>query len=194
MAIVDGHRLILRCCTTAWASEGVNRLAVRTNSEGEPSAPSISASDSRCCCGSVIPGLRAQILSVRAGGLIIGPPPGGSADITARLMSQCFRNSLTNRSSSKVVLARAPISPPKLWCMRRSDGYTLLLVAPANAINATLYENLSLNFIRDIVAVGRGSHCDPPLVVAAFGPCTGGCCGCCRMRSLSGRNGLEDGL
>ena len=33
------------------------------------------------------------------------------------------------------------------------DGYTLLLVAPANAINATLYEKLNYNFLRDIAPV-----------------------------------------
>jgi tripartite-type tricarboxylate transporter receptor subunit TctC len=34
------------------------------------------------------------------------------------------------------------------------DGYTLLLVAPANAINATLYSRLNFNFLRDIAPVG----------------------------------------
>src|SRR4029077_12196442 len=35
-----------------------------------------------------------------------------------------------------------------------ADGHTLLLISPANAINATLYERLNFNFIRDIVPVG----------------------------------------
>src|SRR4030095_8366193 len=38
------------------------------------------------------------------------------------------------------------------------DGYTLLLVAPSNAINATLYEKLNFNFIRDIAPVASISR------------------------------------
>jgi tripartite-type tricarboxylate transporter receptor subunit TctC len=86
--------------------------------------------------------------------LIIGYTPGGSADITARLMAQWLSERLgqqfvvesrpgagTNLATEAVVNA-----PP--------DGYTLLLVAPANAINASLYEKLNHNFMRDIVPVG----------------------------------------
>jgi tripartite-type tricarboxylate transporter receptor subunit TctC len=85
--------------------------------------------------------------------LIIGYTPGGSADITARLMAQWLSERLgqqflveprpgagTNLATEAVVNA-AP------------DGYTLLLVAPANAINATLYEKLNHNFMRDIAPV-----------------------------------------
>jgi tripartite-type tricarboxylate transporter receptor subunit TctC len=85
--------------------------------------------------------------------LIIGYPPGGSADITARLMAQWLGERLgqsiivesrpgggTNIATEAVVNA-----PP--------DGYTLLLVAPANAINATLYEKLNHVFLRDIAPV-----------------------------------------
>lgn len=84
---------------------------------------------------------------------IIGYPPGGSADITARLTGQWLSERLgqpvivesragagTNIATEAVVHA-AP------------DGYTLLLVAPANAINATLYEKLNHNFLNDIVPV-----------------------------------------
>src|SRR6516164_8081960 len=78
--------------------------------------------------------------------LIIGYTPGGSADLTARLLGQWLSERLgqafvvesrpgagTNIATEAVVHA-----PP--------DGYTLLLVAPANAINASLYERLSHNF------------------------------------------------
>src|SRR5204863_9704344 len=81
--------------------------------------------------------------------LIIGYPPGGSADITARLFAQWLSERLgqamvvesrpgggTNIATEAVVRA-----PP--------DGYTLLLVAPANAINASLYDKLNFNFLRD---------------------------------------------
>jgi tripartite-type tricarboxylate transporter receptor subunit TctC len=96
---------------------------------------------------------RAQAYPTRPVRLIIGYPPGGSADMTARLMGQWLSERLgqtfviesrpgaaTNIATEAVVHA-----PP--------DGYTLLLVAPANAINVTLYEKLNYNFIRDIAPV-----------------------------------------
>jgi tripartite-type tricarboxylate transporter receptor subunit TctC len=104
-----------------------------------------------------LPALRgvatAQTYPLRPVRLIIGYPPGGSADITARLMGQWLSERLgqsfiiesrpgagTNIATEAVVHA-----PP--------DGYTLLLVAPANAINATLYEKLNFDFIHDIAPV-----------------------------------------
>ena len=85
--------------------------------------------------------------------LIIGYPPGGSADMTARLMSQWLSERLgqsfvvESRPGAATNLATEAVvhAPP--------DGYTLLLVAPANAINATLYEKLNYNFMRDIAPV-----------------------------------------
>jgi tripartite-type tricarboxylate transporter receptor subunit TctC len=95
----------------------------------------------------------AQAYPTRPVRLIIGYPPGGSADITARLLGQWLSERLgqpfviesrpgagTNIATETVVNA-----PP--------DGYTLLLVAPANAINVTLYEKLNHNFMRDIAPV-----------------------------------------
>ena len=95
----------------------------------------------------------AQSYPARPVRLIIGYTPGGSADVTARLMAQWLSERLgqqfvvesrpgagTNLATEAVVNA-----PP--------DGYTLLLVAPANAINASLYEKLNHNFMRDIVPV-----------------------------------------
>jgi tripartite-type tricarboxylate transporter receptor subunit TctC len=85
--------------------------------------------------------------------LIIGYTPGGSADLTARLMGQWLSEKLgqsfvvENRPgggtniATEAVLRAAP------------DGYTLLLVAPANAINATLYDKLNFNFIREVEPV-----------------------------------------
>jgi tripartite-type tricarboxylate transporter receptor subunit TctC len=96
---------------------------------------------------------RAQSYPARPVRIIIGYTPGGSADLTARLLGQWLTERLgqtfvvesrpgggTNIATEAVVRA-----PP--------DGYTLLLVAPANAINATLYEKLNYDFIRDIAPV-----------------------------------------
>ena len=96
---------------------------------------------------------RAQTYPTRPVRLIIGYPPGGSADMTARLMGQWLSERLgqtfviesrpgaaTNIATEAVVHA-----PP--------DGYTLLLVAPANAINVTLYEKLNYNLVHDIAPV-----------------------------------------
>ena len=55
--------------------------------------------------------------------------------------------------SSKIGLALPATSAPKRSCAR-GDGYTLLLVGSFNTINATLYDKLNFNFIRDIAPVG----------------------------------------
>ena len=101
----------------------------------------------------VSPIATAQTYPTRPVRFIIGYPAGGSADLTARLLGQWLSERLgqpfviesrpgagTNIATETVVNA-----PP--------DGYTLLLVAPANAINATLYEKLNHNFMRDIAPV-----------------------------------------
>ena len=85
--------------------------------------------------------------------MIIGYPPGGSADITARLMGQW----LSERLGQPIVIESRPGAGTNIAteaAVRAApDGYTLFLVAPANAINATLYDKLNYNFIRDIAPV-----------------------------------------
>ena len=95
----------------------------------------------------------AQTYPTRPVRLIIGYPPGGSADITARLLGQWLSERLgqpfvieSRPGASTNIATEAVVRTPP-------DGYTLLLVAPANAINATLYEKLNFNFISDIVPV-----------------------------------------
>jgi tripartite-type tricarboxylate transporter receptor subunit TctC len=55
--------------------------------------------------------------------------------------------------SSKIGLALAATSPPKSVVRAPADGYTLLLIGSFNTINATLYDKLNYNFIRDIAPV-----------------------------------------
>jgi tripartite-type tricarboxylate transporter receptor subunit TctC len=84
---------------------------------------------------------------------LVGYPPGGSTDICARLIGQYLSEHLhqqfaiENKPGAGNNLATEMVahSPP--------DGYTLYLVNPANAINATLYKNLSFNFIADMAPV-----------------------------------------
>ena len=95
----------------------------------------------------------AQAYPTRPVRFIIGYPPGGSADITARLLGQWLSERLgqpfvieSRPGASTNIATEAVVRAPP-------DGYTLLLVAPANAINATLYEKLNHNFMRDIAPV-----------------------------------------
>ena len=95
----------------------------------------------------------AQSYPARQVRIIIGYPPGGSADITARLVAQWLTERLgqsfiveSRAGGGTNIATEAVINAPP-------DGYTLLLVAPANAINATLYEKLNHNFLRDIMPI-----------------------------------------
>jgi len=98
-------------------------------------------------------GARAQGYPTRPLRLIIGYPPGGSADLTARLIGQW----LSDRLGQPVVVESRPGAATNLATeavvRAPPDGYTLLLVAPANAINASLYDRLNFNFTRDIAPV-----------------------------------------
>ena len=98
-------------------------------------------------------GALAQAYPSRPVRLVIGYPPGGSADITARLMTQW----LSERLGQSFIVESRPGGGTNIATEAvinaAPDGYTLLLVAPANAINATLYEKLNHNFLRDIVPV-----------------------------------------
>jgi len=85
--------------------------------------------------------------------IIVGFPPGGTVDILARLMGQWLHERLgqpaviENRPGAAGNIAtEAAVRAP-------ADGYTLLAVCSPNAINATLYEKLNYDFIRDIAPV-----------------------------------------
>ena len=96
---------------------------------------------------------RAQAYPSRPVHLISGYPAGGPSDLIARLIGQWLSERLgqpfiiENRPGAGGNIATEVVvqSPP--------DGYTLLMVATPNAINATLYERLKFNFIRDIAPV-----------------------------------------
>jgi tripartite-type tricarboxylate transporter receptor subunit TctC len=84
---------------------------------------------------------------------LVGYPPGGSTDICARLIGQYLSEHLHQQfavenkpgAGNNLATEMAVNAPP--------DGYTVFLVNPANAINASLYRNLSFNFIADVAPV-----------------------------------------
>jgi tripartite-type tricarboxylate transporter receptor subunit TctC len=105
-----------------------------------------------------LPGLSrrapAQTYPARPVHLISSFAAGGPNDLLARLIGQWLSERLgepfiiDNRpgAGGNIGTEVAAKAPP--------DGYTLLLVAPANVVNVTLYEKLSFNFLRDIAPVG----------------------------------------
>jgi tripartite-type tricarboxylate transporter receptor subunit TctC len=96
---------------------------------------------------------RAQGYPTRPVRIVVGYAAGGGADLVARLISQRLSERLgqqfviENRTGAATNIGtEAVVHAP-------ADGYTLLLAHTANAINATLYEKLTFNFIRDITPV-----------------------------------------
>jgi tripartite-type tricarboxylate transporter receptor subunit TctC len=84
---------------------------------------------------------------------IVGYPPGGTTDVLARIMAQWLSEKMGQAfvvenkpgGGNNIAVEMVVTAPP--------DGYTMLLVNPANGINATLYKDLRFNFIRDIAPV-----------------------------------------
>jgi tripartite-type tricarboxylate transporter receptor subunit TctC len=97
--------------------------------------------------------VRAQDYPSRPVRIMIGFPPGGAADITARIISQWLTERLgqqvivENRpgAATNIAIQAAIASPP--------DGYTLVYVTSSTAINATLFESLPFDYLRDLAPV-----------------------------------------
>jgi tripartite-type tricarboxylate transporter receptor subunit TctC len=96
---------------------------------------------------------RAQTYPARPVRIIVGYAAGGSNDIVARLMGQW----LSERLGQPFVIENRPGAGTNIateTVVRAApDGYTSLMVNPANAVNATLYERLNFVFLRDIAPV-----------------------------------------
>ena len=96
---------------------------------------------------------RAQAYPARPVRIVVGFTPAGATDILARLIGQW----LSERLGQTFIVENRPGAGSNIGTeavvRAPADGYTLLLVAPANAINATLYDKLNFNFIRDIAPV-----------------------------------------
>ena len=108
---------------------------------------------------------KAQAYPSRPVRIVVGFPPGGGADITARLIGQWISERLgqpfiiDNRpGAGSNIATEAVVRAP-------ADGYTLLLVGTFNAVNATLYDKLNFNFIRDIAPVATMYYVPNVMVV-----------------------------
>ena len=99
-------------------------------------------------------GVSATEYPVRPVRWIVGYPAGGTTDIVARLIGHWLSERLGQQfiienkpGAGNNIATEAAINAPP-------DGYTVFLVNPANAINATLYQKLPFNFMRDTAPVG----------------------------------------
>ena len=119
-------------------------------------------------CAAALPAVSriawAQAYPTRPVRIIVAFAPAGSSDIVARLMGQW----LSERLGQPFVIENRPGAGGNIGTeavVRASpDGYTLLIVGGWNAINATLYDKLSFNFIRDIAPVA-GTNREPYVIV-----------------------------
>ena len=84
---------------------------------------------------------------------VVPYPPGGTTDVLARIVAQW----LSEKMGQQFIIENKPGGGNNIGVEfvvnAPADGYTLLLVNPANGINTTLYKNLPFNFIRDIAPV-----------------------------------------
>ena len=96
---------------------------------------------------------RAESYPSRPVRIIVGFPPGGAADVTARLIGEW----LSERLGQPFIIENRPGAGTNIGteavAKSPADGYTLLLVSVANSVNATLYPSLNFDFIRDITPV-----------------------------------------
>jgi tripartite-type tricarboxylate transporter receptor subunit TctC len=107
----------------------------------------------------------AQAYPTRPVRIIVAAAAGGGTDITARLISQ----SLTERLGQSFFVENRPGGNNNIGTeavvRAPPDGYTLLLANSVNVVNASLYERLSYNFVRDLVPVARISETPGLMVV-----------------------------
>jgi len=101
---------------------------------------------------------RAQAYPTKPVRIVVGFAPGGANDIIARLIGQW----LSERFGQSFVIDNRPGANSNIATeavVRASpDGYMLLLVGPQHAMNATFYEKLNYNFLRDIAPLGSISR------------------------------------
>src|SRR5262245_57967078 len=108
---------------------------------------------------------QAQAYPSRPVRMVVGFPTGGSQDTIGRLVGQW----LSERLGQQVMIDNRPGDAGNVGVeaviRAPADGYTLLLVGSNHAANATLYDKLNFNFIRDIAPVAGILHAPSVLVV-----------------------------
>jgi tripartite-type tricarboxylate transporter receptor subunit TctC len=115
---------------------------------------------------------KAQTYPTRSVRIVVGWPASGVADIVARLMGQW----LSDRLDQPFIIENRPGAAGNIATeavvRMPADGYTLLIVSIVDAINATLYDNLNFNFIRDIAPVASFIRVPNVMVVNPLVPAT----------------------
>jgi tripartite-type tricarboxylate transporter receptor subunit TctC len=130
----------------------------------------------RAAMGLMTTGLSALALSTRGAlaldyptrpvRFVVGYPAGGATDILARLIGQ----RLSERLGQQFVIENKPGAGNNIGTeavvSANTDGYTVLLVNPANFINASLYADLQFDFMRDIAGVAAFNRVPNVMTVA----------------------------
>jgi tripartite-type tricarboxylate transporter receptor subunit TctC len=97
---------------------------------------------------------------------VVGYPPGGATDIIARLIGQ----RMSERLGQQFVIENKPGAGNNIATESvinaEPDGYTILLVNPANYINASLYSNLKFNVVRDLAPIAAFNRVPNVMTVA----------------------------
>jgi tripartite-type tricarboxylate transporter receptor subunit TctC len=96
--------------------------------------------------------------------IVIGFPPGGAADVVARLMADWLGRRLAQAAIIENRPGAAGNLGTEIVVRAPADGYMLLFATSTNAINTALYDKLNFNFIRDLTPVAAISH-NPFLLV-----------------------------
>jgi tripartite-type tricarboxylate transporter receptor subunit TctC len=115
---------------------------------------------------------RAEAYPSRPVHWIVGFAPGGSTDILARVIGQY----LSEKLGQSFIIENRPGAgsniATEVVVNATPDGYTLLMISPAHAVNASLYDKLSFNFLRDIAPVAGISREANVMVVSPAFPAT----------------------
>src|ERR1700680_4853157 len=127
-----------------------NRRVITTSRLDEPNQK-VESPNKAIDCMSSLPS--AQTYPSRPVRIIVGFAPAGATDICARLIGQW----LSERLNQQFVIENRPGAGSNIATeaviRAPTDGYTLLLAGAPAAFNATLYDNLNFNFLRDIAPV-----------------------------------------
>jgi tripartite-type tricarboxylate transporter receptor subunit TctC len=104
-------------------------------------------------CSATLQTSNAQSYPTRPVRFVVGFPAGGPNDILGRLMAQWLSERLGQAFTVDNMPGRSGNIATELVVRAPADGYTILLVGPANAISGSLYPDLGFNFLRDIAPV-----------------------------------------